>query len=220
LSLGWLGIIFVFCFCSASVSAQIQPGQNAVTEPAATAATPPQQMNPDNYEPITTQGRLKWWLKANFGLTSLFDGMVVAGYQTGLKHPPQWGSGWDGFGRRYALRMSGIGLSTAMEGSLGAAWGEDPRYFRAGQGSFASRIGHVVSGAFMDRYRNGSYGPAAARFIAIPTSNVINNTWRPAGENSGANIRMRIGLGFAGKLGSNAFHEFWPDLHDHLFHRL
>ncbi len=207
--------LLIFC---CGVSAQVEPDEVPPGVAASSPVVGKSQLHPD-YTPITLRGRVKWWFKATMGPTSLFDGMIVAGYQTGLKHPPEWGSGWDGFGRRYALRMSGIGLSTAIEGTIGAAWGEDPRYFRAGEGSFGSRIKHVAAGTFMDRYRDGSYRPAMARFIAIPTSNYITNAWRPASETSGADVGMRIGLGFAGKMGSNAFKEFWPDVSNHLFHR-
>jgi hypothetical protein len=219
--------------------AQIQPGQLALPTAATTslassssnsslsavpAALPAATQDAASeinggYEPITLKGRVRWWMRATLGPTSLFDGGVVAGYQTAFKHPPQWGAGWDGFGRRYALRLSGIGLSTAMEGSIGAAWGEDPRYFRAGQGSFKGRIEHAVAAAFVDRYSDGSYRPAYARFIAIPTSNLITNSWRPASETTASDTAMRIGLGFAGRMGSNMFKEFWPDVGNLLFHR-
>jgi hypothetical protein len=211
---------FLFLLCCGTVSAQIQPGQSLVSPtPAATQhRTRSTEPNPD-YQPITLDGRIKWWFKSTLGPTSLFDGVIVSGFRTALEHPPQWGSGWNGFGRRYALRLSGIGLSNAIEGSAGAAWGEDPRYFRAGRGSFKGRVGHVVSGAFMDRYRDGSYRPAVARFIAIPSSNYIDNSWHPDGERSSKDIGIRVALGFTSKLASNAFKEFWPDVSGRLFHR-
>jgi hypothetical protein len=212
-------LLIIFVFCCGSVSAQIDLG---ATRPPVAEAPPlavKTQTTPD-YKPITLEGRVKWWLRATVGPTSMVDGVIVAGLETGLKHPPEWGSGWDGFGKRYALRTSGIALSNAIEGSVGAAWGEDPRYFRVGQqGAFGSRIGHIVASTFTDRFRDGGYRPAVARFIAIPSSNVISNTWRPAGDNSGGNIGIRIGLGFAGKMGSNAFKEFWPDIRELVFHK-
>jgi hypothetical protein len=211
-------LLMIFMFCCGSASAQTDLG---ATGPPVTAAPPlaVKTQTTSDYKPITLKGRVKWWLRATVGPTSLLDGVFVAGAETGLKHPPQWGSGWEGFGRRYAVRMSGIGLSNAIEGSVGAAWGEDPRYFRVGrQGTFGSRIGHVVASTFTDKFRDGGYRPAVARFIAIPSSNVISNTWRPAGDNSGGDIGFRIGLGFAGKMGSNAFKEFWPDIRELVFH--
>jgi len=210
-----LGLLFLGC--GGVATAQIQPGQLMQPAPAATASlTPP--INTD-YEPITIEGRMRWWVKATVGPTSLIEGVFSSGIRTALAHPPKWGTGWSGFGKRYALRLSGVGLSNAMEGTIGAEWGEDPRYFRAGQGPFGSRVKHVIAGGFMDRYRDGTYGPAVARFIAIPASNFIADNWRPAGETSTHDTVLRIGMGFASKLGSNAFKEFWPDIKDKLFHR-
>jgi hypothetical protein len=195
----------------------VEPGQLA-GEPAPVpsgSADTPTQLN-SNYEPITTEGRFVWFAKASFGPMSIFDGVIVGGYQTALKHPPEWGSGWDGFGDRFGLRMSDVALSNAIQGSLGAVWGEDPRYFRQGEGSFGSRIGHAVYGTFMDRYRGGEYRPAVARYAGIVGGNFINNYWHPAGETSLTDEEERVGLGFASKLGSNVFREFWPDVRNHV----
>lgn len=208
-------------------SAQILPGQLAADVqqsgtigvakpvPVPAGSPTPTQIN-SAYEPISGTGRIVWWAKASFGPMSIFDGAVVAGYQTAFDHPPQWGPGWDGFGKRFALRQVDVALSNGLQAGAGAIWGEDPRYFRAGQGSFGSRIGHAVKDTFMDRYRGGEYGPAFARYIGIAGGNFINNSWHPAGETSNTDIEERIGTGFASKLASNVFQEFWPDLRDHL----
>ena len=61
--------------------------------------------------------------------------------------------------------------------------------------------------------------PAYARFIAIPGSNFLSNTWRVSGDDTAGSACIRTGLGFAGRFGSNAFDEFWPDVKQKVFHR-
>lgn len=223
--LGIVPFLAALLLGAGSASAQILPGQLAsdvqqqgtigVAHPVPSASPAPTQLN-SNYEPISAEGRLVWWAKSSFGPMSIFDGVIVGGYQTAFKHPPQWGSGWEGFGDRFALRTVDVAFSNAIQASVGAAWGEDPRYFRAGEGGFGHRMGHAFAGTFMDRYRGGEYRPAFARFIAIGGGNYVNNYWHPAGETSNLDIEERIGTGFASKLGSNIFKEFWPDVRSHV----
>jgi hypothetical protein len=197
--------------------------QDSAKLPADSNTTPTAAVGPtirnSAYEPITKSGRLRWWRLSVLGPRSLFTGAITAGYQTGLDHPPQWGPGWEGFGKRYALREVDVASNNAIEATAGSFWGEDPRYFRQGEGSFGSRAEHGVKDAFLHRYRNGNYGPAFALYMGQIGGNYLNNLWHPATERSNADIGERIALGFAGKIAANEFHEFWPDLMGHIFHR-
>ena len=86
---------------------------------------------------------------------------------------------------------------------MGAIWGEDPRYRPPGprrQGDFP---GDESTGQLM---------PAYARYISISGSNFISNAWRPDSEASVGNAAFRTLLGFVGRMSSNAFQEFWPDV--------
>lgn len=54
--------------------------------------------------------------------------------------------------------------------------------------------------------------PAYARYVAIPGSNFLSNTWRAYSEATVGRAFVRTGFGFLGRAGSNTFHEFWPDV--------
>jgi len=99
-----------------------------------------------------------------------------------------------------------------MEAGLGAIWGEDPRYFRDAGAPFKNRLAHVFKMTFLARNRDGNLMPAYARFIAIPSSSALASTWRPESERSMGNVGARIGLGVVGRMGTDAFTEFWPDV--------
>lgn len=62
---------------------------------------------------------------------------------------------------------------------------------------------------FLVRDRDGNLMPAYARFIAIPGSNALSSTRRSESEHSASNVAARIALGALGRVGSNAFTEFW-----------
>lgn len=163
--------------------------------------------------------RLRWATYSTIGAPNLTGGLFKAGLQTWANDPEEWGPGWEGFGKRYALRLPGIAVSNVMEAEIGTIWGEDPRYHRSDSTSMGGRVWHAVKYAFVAQDRNGALMPAYARYIAVPASNVISNQWRPESQVDTAHTSMRISLGFVSHIASNAFEEFWPDVKRIVFRR-
>jgi hypothetical protein len=162
--------------------------------------------------PITVSERVGWVTSTTIGPPNLFAGLYTAGLETWRDKPEEYGPHWGGFAKRYGLRLTGTGTSNVLEASIGNLWGEDPRYRRAGTGSLTHRIAYATKSAFTARNRNGDIVPAYARYIAIPSSNFISNTWRPDSQATVSGAIIRTGLGFTGRIISNAFWEFWPDI--------
>jgi hypothetical protein len=54
--------------------------------------------------------------------------------------------------------------------------------------------------------------PAYARYISISGSNFISNAWRPDSQATVGNAVFRTLLGFLGRMTSNTFQGFWPDV--------
>jgi hypothetical protein len=69
-----------------------------------------------------------------------------------------------------------------------------------------------VKTAFVAYSRDGKAMPAYARFIAVPTSNIIANSWRPDSQRTAGETTARISLGFLSRIAANSFAEFWPDI--------
>ena len=193
----------------------------AVPAPAAAVSAPEDvvaEVAP--YAPVTAWQRLGWFDQKTFGVQNLGGSLPYAAWQTFLDHPREAGPHWEGFGERYGVSVSTNAVSNAMEAGLGAIWGEDPRYRRDGDAvSFKSRLGHVVKWTVVAPNRNGELRPAYARFIAFTGSSFISNAWREPSDTDAEHSLGRIGLGLLGRMGSNAFDEFWPDAKRKLFHR-
>ena len=153
------------------------------------------------------------------GPKSLIAGVFTSAYGTAINKPREYGPGWSGFAERYGMRLTGIATSNLMEASLGTLRQEDPRYFRMPDQPFGARLRNVIRLTFYAREPNGDYGPAFARFIAIPASNFLSNTWRANSEADTEHALIRTAYGFGGRMASNAFSEFWPDVKSRLFHR-
>jgi hypothetical protein len=171
------------------------------------------------YPPLSAEVRLRWFLKSTLGPTAIAGSAVVAGWGTGFDHPKEYDTHWDGFGERYGLHVSQSATSNAMEAGIGAFWGEDPRYFPDTGQPFCTRLGHVIKYTFFTKNRDGQTVPAFARYAAISGSNFISNAWRPPSEATANDAAERIGLGFAGRMASNALHEFMPDLMRRFSHK-
>jgi len=172
------------------------------------------------WQPISASQRLSWFSKRSFGLSNMVGSIPAAAWNTGLDHPHEAGPHWSGFGERYGVAVSTTALSNGLEAGIGAAWGEDPRYFRAGPAvRFKSRLGHTVKWTFMAPNRDGELRPAYARYMAYTGSSFISDAWREPSDTSIGNELGRIGISFFGRMGANACDEFWPDAKRKLFHR-
>jgi hypothetical protein len=164
------------------------------------------------YQPITGRERWTWLLRSTIGPQNLAFGVVSAGFGTATNRPKEYGSTWEGFGKRYGMRLTGVSTGNVIESGIGALWGEDPRYFRSPGKPFGGRVQNIVKMTFVARHRGGDLAPAYARYLATAGNNVLSNTWRVDSEADLQHAALRTLLGFAGRMGSNAFQEFWPDI--------
>jgi hypothetical protein len=138
-------------------------------------------------------------------------GVLSAGWGTMLNSPEEYGPGWEGFGKRYGMRLTGVSTGNAMEAAGGAITGEDPRYFRSG-GPFGDRVKSIIKMTFYAKYRDGSVKPAYARMGANFGNNFLSGTWRVESEKGADDAMIRSGWGILARMGSNALTEFWPDV--------
>jgi hypothetical protein len=185
----------------------------AQTAPKAQLALPDGSVS--NYQPITGSERFKWFVLSTVGPVSLTGGLFSSAFGTAVNNPEEYGPHWEGFGKRYGMRLTGVSTGNAMEASFGALWGEDPRYFRAKEQPFKSRVGHIIKGTFTAYNREGRTMPAYARYIAIPGNNFLSNTWRADSEADASHAARRTLYGVLGRMAGNAFAEFWPDVTDY-----
>src|ERR1035437_11109964 len=90
-----------------TISVMLSP---AFAQPAA-----PSSVVPD-YKPIAERERLEWFFVSTAGPTSLFGaGPLSAGLGTAFNNPPEYGPHWEGFGKRYGMRLTG-GVPPGKEG--------------------------------------------------------------------------------------------------------
>jgi hypothetical protein len=171
------------------------------------------------YRMISGKERIRWAAMETFGPESFLSGTISAGIGTGRDKPVEYGPHWDGFAKRYGMRLTGIAASKTIEAGLGAIWGEDPRYVRNQNLPIKKRIGNLFLLSLAARDRHGKLMPAYARYIAIPGNNFLSNTWRVSSEANPSSALTRTALGVLAQVSSNAWSEFWPDLKRMVFKR-
>ena len=181
------------------------------------------QINPNavpEYKPVTAKQRFHWFAVSSVGPTSiLLPGPISAAWGTAFNKPPEYGPHWEGFADRYGMRLSGVSTGNAIEASLGAVLGEDPRYFRSPDHAFGSRVKYVVRTTFTAPGLDGRWRPAYARYAGNLGNNFLSNRWRVHSENGVNDAARRCIWGITGKMAANAFSEFWPDVKKLVFRK-
>ena len=188
----------------------------AVVTPAAALcqsapADPP--LTADTYAPITGPQRVDWIVDGTIGRRSLtLIGPLATVWQTGFNTPEEWGRGLSGIAKRYAQREADVAISNTIEAGLGAIWGEDPRYIRSGRKGIWPRARYAMKTVFLAQGRDGMLRPAWGRYAGNTLNNVIENAWLPPSMTTPGQTALRSGMGFLGRLGGNAWEEFFPDV--------
>lgn len=161
---------------------------------------------------LSARDRLKWFLDATAGPKSLVGGLFSAGLGTAIDAPSEYGPHWDGFGKRYGMRLTGVSTGNAIEASLGAALHEDPRYFPATHRPFGTRVKNIVDLTFRAYHPDGQKHLADARMVATFGNNFLSNTWRAPSEADWQHALVRTAEGYGARALSNTFAEFAPQL--------
>jgi hypothetical protein len=144
--------VFILLLATA-VSGQITSGQSTPVPARPTHATRTQSSGQHlkaastasgYYQQISAGEHLRWFAQSTVGPESLTAGLFSAGFGTAIDRPREYGPHWDGLGKRYAMRLTGVSTGNAIEAGLGAVWGEDPRYFRAAGQPIKRRLKNVT----------------------------------------------------------------------------
>ena len=168
------------------------------------------------YAPITSAERVTWVAQGTASLPALGVGAVNSAWMTTNDWPKEWPQSMGGFWRRYADGQASASLSDTIEAGLGTLWGEDPRYVRSGRQGLWPRVRHAVTTVGLASRRDGHLAPAWGRLAGNVIGNAIENSWLPPSVATRRQTMLRMADGMVGRLVSNVWDEFWPDLRERL----
>ena len=122
---------------------------------------------------------------------------------------PEYGSGIEGYGKRYgaafANHVSATLLGRAVYPSI---FHQDPRYFYKGKGTIGSRMLYAISTAVIARGDDGRWKPNYSRVLGHFSAAAISNLYYPPSDR-GASLVVFNGLaGIGENAASNLVREF------------
>jgi hypothetical protein len=124
--------------------------------------------------------RQKNYFKSMFSLSSLGRTVVSSGFNTWRNAPEEWGSHWDGFGRRVA---SGVGKNIVKQTTIFAldeSFKLDSKFYRSQKRNFGSKVKNAVISPFVARTPEGKQVFGFPRIIGTYTAAIIAaETWYP-----------------------------------------
>jgi hypothetical protein len=151
-----------------------------------------------NAPPMLAKQKLQLSIRSIFDPVALLSVAGVAGAEQYQNIFPAYGSGLEGYGKRYgaafANHVSGILLGRAV---YPAIFHQDPRYFYKGKGSIGSRALYAVSAAVIARGDDGRWKPNYSRVLGNFSGAAISNLYYPASDR-GASLVLLNGLAGTG----------------------
>jgi hypothetical protein len=132
---------------------------------------------------------------------------------------PEWGFGWGGYGKRYAMGFADNTLASFMTTAVAPTLlRQDPRYFVLGQGGVWHRTGYALSRTFVTRSRSGHAQFNFSDIFGNGVAAEIMNGYHPVEDRRLSATMNRWGLQVLYDTFTDVLKEFWPDIHHH-FHK-
>jgi len=142
--------------------------------------------------------------KVQLGMRSIIDPVsflgvaATAGAEQYKNVFPSYGSGIEGYGKRFGAALANHVSSTLLGRAVyPSIFHQDPRYFYKGSGSIRSRAFYAISAAFIARGDDGRWQPNYSRLLGNFSSAAISNLYYPAADR-GASLVVFNGLATTG----------------------
>lgn len=154
-----------------------------------------------NAAPMTSKQKYKLAFRTVGDPTSFLIIAGVAGAEQYKGTYPGYGSGIEGYGKRYAAAFADSLTSRVIGGAvLPSLLHQDPRYFYQGSGGVRSRAWHAISSAIVTRGDSGKLQPNYSRVLGSLAAAGIANAYHPA-SSRGVGLTFET---FGITIGSNA----------------
>lgn len=151
-----------------------------------------------NAPPMEAKQKLQLGIRSVLDPVSLLAVAGIAGAEQYENVFPAYGSGIEGYGKRYgaalATHVSADMLSRAV---YPAIFRQDPRYFYKGKGSIKSRALYAISAAVMARDDDGRWRPNYSNVLGNFSAGAISNLYYPSSDR-GASLVFLNGLADTG----------------------
>jgi len=151
-----------------------------------------------NAPPLLARQKFRLGIHSIIDPVSLFGVAVTAGAEQYQNVFPAYGSGVEGYGKRYGAALANHVSATLLGRAVyPLLFHQDPRYFYKGKGSIRSRALYAISSAFVARGDDGRRQPNYSRLLGNFSAAAISNLYYPASDR-GASLVVLNGLATTG----------------------
>jgi hypothetical protein len=162
-----------------------------------------------NAPPMQAKQKFQLSFRSIIDPVSLLSVAGVAGAEQYKNVFPAYGSGFEGYGKRYgaalANHVSGTLLGRAVYPSI---FHQDPRYFYKGTGSIRSRALYAISAAVIARGDDGQWKPNYSRVLGNFTAAAVSNLYYPSADRGGSLVLFNGLAGVGADAVANLIREF------------
>lgn len=164
--------------------------------------------------PLTAPQKFKVVARSSFDYVEYPWYAFRAGISQAQNSEPAYGQGAAGYAKRYALTFADCTTENFMVGAvLPSLLRQDPRYYRAGQGTVRHRMGYAVSRIFVTRADSGREQFNFSEILGSALAAGISTySYHPAQDRTLGNVACGWGTQLAFHTFTIVMREFWPDL--------
>ncbi len=143
-----------------------------------------------------------------------FLGANIDAAQAQISHEdPSFGQGAGGYSKRYSAAVTDRASSDFFGVFLYPTFfHQDPRYYRQGQGSVKSRLGHALSHRWVTRSDSGRRMFNFSEWSGTISSKAISNLYHPGNARGFGPTASRVGCSVGGDMAWDVVREFWPEI--------
>jgi hypothetical protein len=176
--------------------------------------------NRQNAPPLTPSQKFHLFVKGAFDPFVY----VAAGLQAGVGQATNqfegYGQGASGYGKRYGAALAdGISSQFFSNFCYPVLLKQDPRYFRLGEGTVKHRTGYAMTQEFICHRDKGGRAFAWSNALGAISTGGLSNVYYPESDRGLGLTMSRAGIALMWGTVGCLFDEFWPDIHDKLFHK-
>ncbi len=165
------------------------------------------------FAPLTTGDKFRLAADHLFDRTTLLKAAASAGLSQALDSPEGFGQGGEGYGKRYGAAIANQASSDFFSRfAFPVLFRQDPRYFRAAQGTGADRLGYALTRVVKTRTDKGESDFNYSFVLGSLVSAGLSNAYYPEIDRNVSRTLRTAGLKLAVEAGLNVLKEFLPDL--------
>ncbi len=159
--------------------------------------------------PLTARQKFALAYSKIFSPALPIDALTVSAFDQATNLGPAYGQEWGAFGKRVAYNGANyVTKSLFANAIVPAAFHQDPRYFRLGEGPVGKRIGWVLFSQIAAYSDRGTLMPNYGKLFGYAASTALSNVYMPRQSISFVNDVKGDGIKFGVSIGVDLVHEF------------